>query len=121
VSDILKETCGVIWDVLQPHYVKVPSSSAEWEGVSQEFEQLWNFPHCIGKWNKFGSLYIGINSTFLLGAIDGKHINLQAPANAGSSFFNYKGTHSIVLLGVCDAHYRLVEVNLYFDHYYHYF
>ena len=40
-----------------------------------------------------------------MGAIDGKHIVMQAPAQSGSTFYNYKWTHSIVLLAVCDAHY----------------
>ena len=107
MSDILKETCSVLWDVLRPDYVKVPSSPVEWEGVSRDFEQLWHFPHCIGKlpnWKQIGISLRLLNT----GAIDGKHINLQAPANAGSTFFNYKGSHSIALMAVCDAHYRQV-------------
>lgn len=47
-----------------------------------------------------------------LGAMDGKHIVLQKPANSGSTFFNYKHTHSIVLLAVVDADYRFLIVDV---------
>ena len=55
-----------------------------WKNIAEEFMQLWNFPHCIG-------------------AIDGKHI--ECPKNSSSLYCNYKGFFSIVLLGICDAHY----------------
>lgn len=61
--------------------------------VVLEFERKWNFQHCIG-------------------AVDGKHIVMQAPARSGSFFFNYKKTHSIVLMAVCNANYEFTVVDI---------
>ncbi|KAK4882509.1 hypothetical protein RN001_005828 [Aquatica leii] len=48
----------------------------------------------------------------VLGAIDGKHIMLQAPRSEGSTYFNYKGTHSIVLLVLVDAKYKFTYIDV---------
>lgn len=50
--------------------------------MAEEYENLWNFPHCVG-------------------ALDGKHIELQAPFKNGSEYC--KGTCSIILLGAVNA------------------
>ena len=57
------------------------------------FEQKWNFPNCIG-------------------CIDGKHVLVQKPDNAGSQFYNYKGTHSVLLMGICNASYRFIVADV---------
>ena len=78
--ELLIVTCDALWKVLLPQYMSRPTTPSAWRRVSQGFEQMWNFPHCVG-------------------AIDGKHnIVVQAPACLGSTFFNYKDTHSIVLM-----------------------
>ena len=60
----------MIWKVLYPVFVKLPSSEDEWKGISDEFYKQWNSPNCLG-------------------AIDGKHVVMQAPRGAGSTFYNY--------------------------------
>ncbi|XP_044766223.1 protein ALP1-like [Coccinella septempunctata] len=92
VSVVVRETCQAIWDVLSPIYLKRPTMQ-DWKTIGNEFEEKCNLPHCCG-------------------AIDGKHIVMQAPKNSGSKFFNYKKTFSIVLMAVCDASYRFTLVDI---------
>jgi hypothetical protein len=90
VHSILLETCSTIWSVLSKEYVKSLSSPEDWIQISRDFLLKWNFPNCIG-------------------AIDGKHIVIQAPKNSGSTHYNYKGTFSVVLMAVRDANYSWEE------------
>ena len=73
-----------------------PETEEQWKNIAQEFGDLWQFPHVVG-------------------AIDGKHAVIVAPAKLGTLYHNHKGTFSIVLLAVCDAKYNftLVDVGQY--------
>ncbi|KAJ4425591.1 hypothetical protein ANN_27787 [Periplaneta americana] len=88
ISQIIPEVCRAIYDVPKKEHLK-----AEWTEVAVEFEKKWNFPNCIG-------------------AIDGTHANVEAPANGGSLYFNYKHTHSIILMALVDANYRFTYINV---------
>jgi len=96
VSRIVSETSLAIWKVLQPIYVSPPTKASEWRRIAIDFEDLWQLPHVVG-------------------AIDGKHIAMEAPSRSGSLFFNHKGFFSHVLMAVCDARYgfSLVDVGQY--------
>lgn len=94
VGRIIGETCNALWDKLkEAGYIKTPSTKSAWKKIARDFEARWNFPNMVG-------------------AIDGKHVQMFAPAGQASSFFNYKKTHSIVLLGVCDASYKFTLVDI---------
>ncbi|KAL4103917.1 hypothetical protein QTP88_019234 [Uroleucon formosanum] len=92
ISHIIPEVCTAIIEVLQD-YIQIPKTQEEWLSVGKKYEDLWNFPHCIG-------------------AIDGKHVQLQAPIGSGSNFLNYKSTFSIVLMAVVDADYNFLYADV---------
>ena len=60
VCTIIGETCDALWSALAPEYLRTPTCRDEWKKISEGFQQMWNFPHCLG-------------------AIDGKHVVIQAP------------------------------------------
>jgi hypothetical protein len=64
ISNIVQETCEVIWNVLQP--LEMPEPNKEiWLKKSAEFYKFTSFPNCVG-------------------SVDGKHIGMQCPPNTGS-------------------------------------
>jgi hypothetical protein len=73
--------------------LQVPSTEEEWIEVASSFGDKWQLPNCIG-------------------AIDGKHIEIIKPKHSGSTYINYKGFFSIVLLALVDADYKLLYVDV---------
>jgi len=85
---MFRETCNVLWKALQPIYLRTIRESMM--QMSEDFFNRWQFPNCVG-------------------AIDGKHISIQCPANTGSQFYSsYKKRISIILNAACDAKYRFM-------------
>lgn len=69
-----------------------PQTPQQWMEVAKGYERRWNFPNCFG-------------------ALDGKHIRIQAPGKSGSLYYNYKGYFSMVLLALVDADYNFLYVH----------
>lgn len=72
---------------------QIPKSEIEWKDEAQRFHDLWGFPNCLG-------------------AIDGKHVAINKPKNAGSFYFNYKKFHSIVIMAVVNANLEFSYVDV---------
>ena len=92
VATIIREVCEAIWNQLRPIHLPQPTQEI-WRQIECGFRERWQFPNCIG-------------------ALDGKHVLIQAPPCSGSKYFNYKKSFSIVLLALVDYQYRFTFVDI---------
>lgn len=90
LSSIIIEVCEAILSNLRNRFLATPQTENEWRQIAAGLTR-WNYPNCIG-------------------CIDGKHIAMNKPWQAGSQYHNYKGFESIVLMAVCDSNYRFTYV-----------
>ena len=93
VSYIVKGFCIAIFERMASEFLKVPSTNAEWLEISKKFEEKWSFPHALG-------------------ANDGKHVRIQKPKNGGSLYYNYKHTHSIILMAIAGPEYECLYADV---------
>ncbi|XP_052129598.1 uncharacterized protein LOC127750928 [Frankliniella occidentalis] len=91
IGKIVFETTTIIWRELKKTVFPALTTDL-WLKVASEFETMWNIPHCMG-------------------AIDGKHVAVQAFPHCGSRFYCYKGFHSLILMAVADAKLRFVDID----------
>lgn len=92
ISSIVRETCQILWETLQPQEMPEPNPN-QWTEIANKFYLKTNFPNCIG-------------------AVDGKHIRCINPNNSGSIYFNYKKYFSIVLMAVVDSKYIFTAIDV---------
>jgi len=78
---------------LQCFVFQIPTTEIEWLEQAKQFETQWQFNNCVG-------------------AMDGKHVQINKPPGTGSLYYNYKGTFSVVLFALVDANYNFLYANI---------
>ncbi|VEN45935.1 unnamed protein product [Callosobruchus maculatus] len=89
VSYVFHEICGLIAGC-RYEIMKWPTRDEHLKTAAQ-IRSRYHFPNCVG-------------------FIDGCHIEIKAPANNPTDFYNRKETHSIILQAVCDDSLKLVDI-----------
>src|SRR5882757_8064983 len=77
ICGFLREVMLAICEILGPIYLPTPTEEI-WRQNEKGFNNKWNFPNAVG-------------------SIDGKHCRIIAPTFGGSTCYNYKHFHSLVL------------------------
>ena len=93
ISKLVREVCGAMVDEYGSEVVSLPVTEDGWRRLSEQFASSWNFYHAVG-------------------ALDGKHIAIKAPKNSASIYYNYNGFFFIMLLGLVDAEYKFIWVDV---------
>ncbi|KAI8498058.1 hypothetical protein Bbelb_240020 [Branchiostoma belcheri] len=92
VCSIIHDFCRNMVENILVRYISWPRGEPLRE-IIHGYEQTWGFPQCGG-------------------AVDGSHIEVKAPSEGHTDYFNRKGYHSVVLQAVVDHRSRFTDINV---------
>ncbi|XP_017154003.1 putative nuclease HARBI1 [Drosophila miranda] len=92
IKYIVEEVIKAIVKELKGVCLQTPQTEEEWLDVAKQFEELWNFPHCLG-------------------SLDGHHIAFRSKTVKDDSYTNYRQFQSIIMLALVDAQHRFLYVD----------
>ncbi len=81
---LIAEVSSVIVDAYQEEVIVTTTTPDDWMIIANTNSHRWQYHHCLG-------------------AINGKHVIIRKPMNAGSYYFNYKNYQCIVLMALVDG------------------
>ena len=92
MSVLIREVCRAICDKFEDMLL-TPTNKEQWKAEADKFSTMWQYHNTIG-------------------AIDDKHVAIKKPAKSGSAFWNYKKFNSIILMGLVNAQYKFLWINI---------
>ncbi len=89
ISKIVLEVSEAIIENMLEEVMPYPETVRDWKAIADKFGERWNFSHALG-------------------ALDGKHVRIIKPKKSGTTYYNYKGYFSVVLMALVDADYKFI-------------
>ncbi len=80
----IAEVSSAMVDAYHKEVIVTPTTPDHWMVIANTNSHRWQYHHCLG-------------------AIDGKHVAIRKPMNAGSYYFYYKNVHSLDLVALLDG------------------
>ena len=113
---IVSQAADAIWEKLSLIYMKCPSTEEEWQKISNDFFEKWTLSTLYWCHRREAIKESLARNTALVSSVqEALHCALctvQAFANLGTLFRNYKGTFSLVLFAICNANYKFTYTHI---------
>ena len=93
IANFIPEVCEAIKLEFIDEVMDTPTDADTRREIAEEFKTKWNVPHALR-------------------ALDGKNIRIRKPPKSGSTYHNYKGFFSVVLMALVDADYKFLYTDV---------